>query len=139
MLKLGVDIIKIDKMFVDAFGTDRNSTTTVETLVDLARTMLVVSEGVENFEQVVHLHALGVRSEQDYVFAPPQPVSSFLKLIEALVSLQAGSIRTTAWRRRRDFSSPNEKGRPCGRPVKTPRGRNLVRAGLLQAGPRDRI
>jgi len=72
MLKLGVDIIKIDKMFVDAFGTDRNSTTIVETLVDLA-------------------------------------------------------------------CSPSEKGRPCGRPVKTPRGRNLVRVGLSQAGPRDRI
>lgn len=39
MLKLGVDIIKIDKMFVDAIGTDRNSTTIVETLVDLARNM----------------------------------------------------------------------------------------------------
>jgi len=34
MLKLGVDIIKIDKMFVDAIGTDRNSITTVKTLVD---------------------------------------------------------------------------------------------------------
>jgi len=31
MLKLGVDIIKIDKMFVDAIGTDRNSTAIVET------------------------------------------------------------------------------------------------------------
>ena len=37
MLKLGVAIIKIDKMFVDAIGTDRHSTTIVETLVDLAR------------------------------------------------------------------------------------------------------
>src|SRR5262245_33647923 len=63
MLKLGVDIIKIDKMFVDAVGTDRNSTTIVETLVDLARNMRmdVVAEGVENFEQVMHLRALGAR------------------------------------------------------------------------------
>ena len=51
MLKLGVDIIKIDKMFVDAIGTDRNSTTIVETLIDLAHNMRmdVVAEGVENF------------------------------------------------------------------------------------------
>ena len=58
MLKLGVDIIKIDKMFVDAIGTDRNFTTVVETLVDLAHNirMDVVAEGVENFEQVMHLH-----------------------------------------------------------------------------------
>jgi sensor c-di-GMP phosphodiesterase-like protein len=86
MLKLGVDIIKIDKMFVDAIGTDRNSTTIVETLIDLAHNMRmdVVAEGVENFEQVVHLRELGVRSAQGYVFAPPLPGSAFLQLIEAI-------------------------------------------------------
>jgi sensor c-di-GMP phosphodiesterase-like protein len=86
MLKLGVDIIKIDKMFVDAIGTDRNSTTIVETLVDLAHNMRmdVVAEGVENFEQVMHLRELGIRSAQGYVFAPPLPGSAFLQLIEAI-------------------------------------------------------
>jgi sensor c-di-GMP phosphodiesterase-like protein len=85
MLKLGVDIIKIDKMFVDAIGTDRNSTTIVETLVDLAHNMRmdIVAEGVENFEQVMYLRELGVRSAQGYVFAPPLPGKSFLQLIEA--------------------------------------------------------
>ena len=78
MLKLGVDIIKIDKMFVDAIGTDRNSTTIVETLVDLAHNMRmdVVAEGVENFEQVMYLRELGIRSAQGYVFAPPLPGKS---------------------------------------------------------------
>ena len=49
MLKLGVDLIKIDKMFIDAIGTDRNSTTIIETLIDLARNMRmdIVAEGVE--------------------------------------------------------------------------------------------
>jgi sensor c-di-GMP phosphodiesterase-like protein len=86
MLKLGVDIIKIDKMFVDAIGTDRNSTTIVETLVDLAHNMRmdVIAEGVENFEQVMHLRELGVRSAQGYVFAPPLPGSAFLELVEAI-------------------------------------------------------
>ena len=91
MLKLGVDIIKIDKMFVDSIGTDRNSTTIVETLVDLAHNMRmdVVAEGVENFEQVMHLRNLGVRSAQGYVFAPPLPGSSFLQLVEAMDTLGA--------------------------------------------------
>jgi sensor c-di-GMP phosphodiesterase-like protein len=86
MLKLGVDIIKIDKMFVDAIGTDRNSTTIVETLVDLAHNMRmdVVAEGVETFEQVIHLRDLGIRSAQGYVFAPPLPGSAFLQLVEAI-------------------------------------------------------
>ncbi len=86
MLKLGVDIIKIDKMFVDSIGTDRNSTTIVETLVDLAHNMRmdIVAEGVENFEQVVHLRELGIRAAQGYVFAPPLPGSAFLQLVEAI-------------------------------------------------------
>jgi sensor c-di-GMP phosphodiesterase-like protein len=98
MLKLGVDIIKIDKMFVDAIGTDRNSTTIVETLVDLARNMRmdVIAEGVENFEQVMHLRALGVRSAQGYVFAPPLPGSSFLQLVEAIDRLQPAATDSTA-------------------------------------------
>jgi sensor c-di-GMP phosphodiesterase-like protein len=91
MLKLGVDIIKIDKMFVDSIGTDRNSTTIVETLVDLAHNMRmdVVAEGVENFEQVMHLRELGIRSAQGYVFAPPLPGSAFLQLLEAIDPLPA--------------------------------------------------
>ena len=97
MLKLGVDIIKIDKMFVDAIGTDRNSTTIVETLVDLAHNMRmdVVAEGVENFEQVVYLRELGVRSAQGYVFAPPLPGKSFLQLVEAIDPLPAGEPKRT--------------------------------------------
>jgi len=73
-------------MFIDAIGTDRNSTTIVETLVDLAHNMRmdVVAEGVENFEQVMHLRELGVRSAQGYVFAPPLPGSAFLQLVEAI-------------------------------------------------------
>jgi sensor c-di-GMP phosphodiesterase-like protein len=86
ILKLGVDIIKIDKIFVDALGTDRNSTTIVETLIDLAHNMRmdVVAEGVESFEQVMHLRELGVRAAQGYVFAPPLPGSAFLQLVEAI-------------------------------------------------------
>lgn len=98
MLKLGVDIIKIDKMFVDAIGTDRNSTTIVETLIDLAHNMRmdVVAEGVENFEQVVHLRELGIRSAQGYVFAPPLPGSAFLQLIEAIDPLPEVAEKTAA-------------------------------------------
>ncbi len=86
MLKLGVDVIKIDKVFIDAIGTDRNSAAIVETLVDLARNMRmdVVAEGVETFEQVKHLRDLGIRLAQGYVFAPPLPGGSFLQLVKAL-------------------------------------------------------
>jgi sensor c-di-GMP phosphodiesterase-like protein len=86
ILKLGVDIIKIDKMFIDAIGIERSSTTIIETLIDLAHNMRmdIVAEGVENFEQVVYLRDRGIRAAQGFVFAPPLPGSSFLQLVEAI-------------------------------------------------------
>jgi sensor c-di-GMP phosphodiesterase-like protein len=85
MLKLGVDFIKIDKMFVDALETERYSATIIETLVGLARDMRmdIIAEGVETFEQVQHLRDRGIRKAQGYAFAPPLPSSSFLQLLEA--------------------------------------------------------
>ena len=86
MLKLGVDIIKIDKMFIDSLGTDRNTNTIIETLIDLAQNMRmeVIAEGVESFEQVLHLRDLGIRAAQGFVFSPPLPCSAFLQLIETI-------------------------------------------------------
>lgn len=86
LLKLGVDIIKIDKMFIDAISTERFSQTIIETLVELARTMgmEVIAEGVETFEQLEYLRHKGVNEAQGYVFAPPLPASSYLALIEAM-------------------------------------------------------
>ena len=86
MLKLGVDIIKIDKMFVEAIQTERHSQAIVDTLVDLAGNlrMQIVAEGVENFEQVVYLREHGISAAQGYVFAPPLPGSAFLQLVEAI-------------------------------------------------------
>ena len=102
MLKLGVDFIKIDKMFVDAIDTERYSTTIIETLVDLARDMRmeIIAEGVETFEQVQHLRARGIQKAQGYVFAPPLPGSSFLKLLAAAdagpVAREAPAARAAA-------------------------------------------
>jgi sensor c-di-GMP phosphodiesterase-like protein len=86
ILKLGVDIIKIDKMFVDAIRTESHSQAIVDTLVDLARNlrMQIVAEGVENFEQVVYLREHGISSAQGFVFSPPLPGTAFIQLIEAI-------------------------------------------------------
>lgn len=85
LLKLGVDLIKIDKMFVDALGTERYSQTIIETLVELARNMRmeVVAEGVETFEQVEYLRMKGITVAQGYIFAPPLPGGSYGALVEA--------------------------------------------------------
>jgi len=96
MLKLAVNYIKIDKLFVDAIGTERYSATIIETLVDLARNMRieVLAEGVETFEQVKFLRERGVHLCQGYVFAPPLAGPLFRQLLEAAQPLGvAGAAR----------------------------------------------
>jgi len=84
MLKLGVNYLKIDKMFVDAIGTERYSTTIIETLIDLARNMRmeICAEGVETFEQVKYLRDRGISMAQGYAFARPLPGPLFRQLLE---------------------------------------------------------
>jgi sensor c-di-GMP phosphodiesterase-like protein len=99
MLKLGVDFIKIDKMFVDAISTERYTSTMIDTLVDLAQNMRmdIIAEGVETFEQVSYLREHGIRMAQGYVFAPPLPGSLFLQLLDAVDPQQPGAnARATA-------------------------------------------
>ncbi|WP_198164464.1 EAL domain-containing protein [Rhodoplanes sp. Z2-YC6860] len=86
ILKLGVDIIKIDKVFVHALGSEGHSKATIETLIDLAKNMRmeIVAEGVEDFDQVTYLRERGVAAAQGYVFAPPLPAGSFLQLLDAM-------------------------------------------------------
>lgn len=86
ILKLGVDIIKIDKIFVEAIETEGHSRAIIETLIDLAKNMRmeIIAEGVETFDQVTYLRDHGITAAQGYVFAPPLPAKSFLQLLEAM-------------------------------------------------------
>jgi sensor c-di-GMP phosphodiesterase-like protein len=92
MLKLGVNYLKIDKMFVDAIGTERYSTTIIETLINLALSMRmeIFAEGVETFDQVRYLREHGIFLAQGYAFAPPLPGSLFRQLLEAAHPLGTG-------------------------------------------------
>jgi EAL domain-containing protein (putative c-di-GMP-specific phosphodiesterase class I) len=86
ILKLGVDIIKIDKVFVESIGTEGHSKAIIETLIDLAKNMRmeIIAEGVETFDQVTYLRERGIGAAQGYVFAPPLPAATFLQLLDAM-------------------------------------------------------
>jgi len=79
--KLGIDIIKIDKMFIDAIGDDDSSTTIVDSMVELADNlgMGIIAEGVEQEEQIERLRELGVTAAQGYYFAAPMPANQYLE------------------------------------------------------------
>jgi sensor c-di-GMP phosphodiesterase-like protein len=110
ILKLGVDIIKIDKVFVEAIGSEDHSKPIIETLIDLAKNMRmeIIAEGVETFDQVTYLRERGIGAAQGYVFAPPLPAATFLQLLEAMdpVADCAGKADgETSETRRRPLSS----------------------------------
>jgi len=89
ILKLGVDIIKIDRLFVEAIKTEHQAQAIVETLVTLSRNlrMQIVAEGVERIDQVECLREHGITAAQGFLFAPPLPGTAFIKLLEAIAPL----------------------------------------------------
>ncbi|HEX4777331.1 MAG TPA: EAL domain-containing protein [Acidimicrobiia bacterium] len=70
---LPIDTVKIDKTFIDAVATDRESAGLVRAIVTLARTLGLepVAEGVETAAQLDALEALGCEQVQGFYFARP--------------------------------------------------------------------
>lgn len=83
MQRLGVDIVKIDKLFVDSIESDHSARVIVDMLVRVARKlgMTTVAEGVERPEQVAALKVCGVDEIQGYLIAPALPSGEFLRLL----------------------------------------------------------
>ena len=74
-----IDILKIDKSFVDAVGVDPEESTLAEAIVTLAGALRLrtVAEGIEEESQVVALTSFGVRQGQGYRFARPLDDAGF--------------------------------------------------------------
>lgn len=73
---LPVDVLKIDKSFIDTIHTDQKQQAIVRAILDIARTsgMEIVAEGVETTEQLQALQTLGVDVIQGYLHARPKPL-----------------------------------------------------------------
>lgn len=85
--KLGMDQIKIDKLFVDTITATSVGSPIVSSLIELGHSMgmEIVAEGVETADQLQYLKARGVDCAQGYLFAKPLAGRSYIKLIEAMV------------------------------------------------------
>ncbi|MDE1160597.1 MAG: EAL domain-containing protein [Acidobacteriaceae bacterium] len=77
---LPLDVLKIDKSFVDAIGTDSASSTVTGHIIDIARQLdlEVVAEGIEQQQQADYLRSHGVRYGQGWLFAKAMPRDEFL-------------------------------------------------------------
>ncbi len=81
---LPIDILKIDRAFVQNIGERGENTEIIRTIIDLADSlkMGVVAEGVETKAQLDGLQALGCRNIQGFYFAKPMTPDVALRFIK---------------------------------------------------------
>jgi c-di-GMP phosphodiesterase len=91
--RLGANILKIDKFFVDSIGRDSTANAVVRMLVQLARElkMNVHAEGIETDEQISALIACGVEEGQGYLVSRPLPVAEFIEFIDLRLECAAAA------------------------------------------------
>lgn len=83
---LGVDVVKIDRVFVDMIKADGPPVPVLDGLISMARDLgtEIVAEGVETEAQALYLRARGVVHAQGYLFAPALKAGAFRDLARAL-------------------------------------------------------
>ncbi len=79
-----VDVLKIDRAFIEHVGCESDQAELARTIVELGRTLQLrtVAEGLENAEQVQLLKAMGCDRGQGFVFARPMPADAITQMFE---------------------------------------------------------
>jgi EAL domain-containing protein (putative c-di-GMP-specific phosphodiesterase class I) len=80
-----VDILKLDKLFVDGVADEPNANLLTRGILDLARALgkLVVAEGIEKEEQAARLREYGCTLGQGYLFSRPIEASELAERLTA--------------------------------------------------------
>ena len=88
--RLPIDILKIDRSFVKDIFIDPGNEAIIKAIVTLARSLNleVIAEGVETAQQMAYLHELGCDKMQGFLFSPPLPTDSLMKLLKEGKSLK---------------------------------------------------
>lgn len=76
--QLPVDVLKVDRIFVDGLGRDAQDTAIVSSVIELGHAfgLLVVAEGVERLEQLEAVSDLGCDIGQGYHWARPMTATA---------------------------------------------------------------
>lgn len=76
---LNPDVLKIDRAFTAAIGTDAINATVTDSIITLAQRLKLklIAEGVETREQADYLRDRKVEALQGYYFARPMPIDVF--------------------------------------------------------------
>ncbi len=88
-----VNRLKIDRSFVQGVDGTGRPATLVAAILSMARALGldVVAEGVEDFNQLLHLQDQHCKEVQGYLLSKPMPPEKVTELLERLVNSDAGS------------------------------------------------
>jgi diguanylate cyclase (GGDEF)-like protein len=84
LTQLPVNVLKIDRAFVDGLGRQIESRAVVKAVIGLGRALglKMVAEGVENEAQLLELRHFGCDYIQGYYFYHPLPEQQFIEAVE---------------------------------------------------------
>ena len=94
-----IDVLKIDRAFVDALGDDAEDFAIVTAIISMGAALgvTVVAEGVEAEGQASQLRALGCELAQGYLFAQPLPAEQAAELLRSANARGDGGIPMLAF------------------------------------------
>lgn len=81
--RLPIDVVKVDKSFVDGIGVDEKSERIAESIIKLSHSLdlMVVAEGVETREQLGYLNRMNCDIIQGYYFSKPEKFNKIKEMI----------------------------------------------------------
>jgi diguanylate cyclase (GGDEF)-like protein len=81
--RLPVDVLKVDKSFVDGIATEPEEWALTTAIIHLAASLkkTTVAEGIETGGQLAHLRSLNVELGQGYLFARPLAAEAITELV----------------------------------------------------------
>ncbi len=93
LMNYPIDVIKIDRVFVDHIDANPQARGIVAGIIDIAARSgrSVIAEGVERIEEANVLRDLGCPEAQGYLFSRPIPASEFMTVFPVLRPQQTGA------------------------------------------------
>ena len=92
---LPLDILKIDKLFVDHVAEDPRRTAFAQAIIRMGKTLGLglIAEGVETADQAERLQSLGCRFAQGFYFSRPVPADEIQRMLHASHAMRVAGGR----------------------------------------------
>ena len=138
LARFPIDILKIDRSFVNAIGREAHGDSVVQTILSLARSfnLETIAEGIEDGDQLKALQQLGCVFGQGFLLGHPVDADELgRRLLRPARRCYAETRRCQRWSR----PSPHPWQRPTawGEPRALPAGEGLLSVTRLEDVPLD--